>query len=83
MRLSCPAQAREPEQPAPRTAPSRPARPGLACQHRVLKVLDVEGLQAISAFNKQYLHLDRAPSEVARPFDRLEHDEDRRRAAGR
>ncbi|MGI4977376.1 MAG: Crp/Fnr family transcriptional regulator [Janthinobacterium lividum] len=55
----------------------------IAMEHRVLKVLDVEGLQAVAAFNKEYLHLDHAPPEVARYFDRLEHDEDRPQASGR
>ncbi|MGI4793193.1 MAG: Crp/Fnr family transcriptional regulator [Janthinobacterium lividum] len=44
----------------------------IAMERRMLKVLDVEGLQTVAAFDKEYLHLDRAPAEVACYFKRLE-----------
>lgn len=44
----------------------------IAIEHRILRMLDVEGLQEIAAFNKEYLHLGGASSEVARYFDCLE-----------
>jgi CRP-like cAMP-binding protein len=44
----------------------------IAMEHRVINLLDVQGLQDRAAFNKAYLHLGGASSEVARYFDRLE-----------
>ncbi|MGI4792755.1 MAG: Crp/Fnr family transcriptional regulator [Janthinobacterium lividum] len=44
----------------------------IAMEHRVLKVLDIEGLQAVADFSKDYLHFDRAPAEVASYFERFE-----------
>ena len=41
-------------------------------EHRVLNLLDVQGLQDRAAFNKEYLHLGGASSEVARYFNLLE-----------
>lgn len=41
-------------------------------EHRMLKVLDVEGLQEVAAFNKAYLHFDGASLEIAEYFNRLE-----------
>ena len=48
------------------------ARGLIAMEHKVLDVLDAEGLRAIAAFNKGYLQLGGAPDEVARYFDALE-----------
>ena len=47
----------------------------IAMEHRMLSLLDVEGLQSIAAFNKDYLHLGGAPEEVARYFDELEREQ--------
>lgn len=47
----------------------------IAMEHRRLNLLDVEGLQDIAAFNKDYLHLGGASSEVAGYFDRLENQQ--------
>ena len=44
----------------------------LAMKHRMLDVLDAEGLRAIAAFSKDYLQLGGAPDEVARYCDALE-----------
>ncbi len=44
----------------------------IAIEHRILRMLDVDGLQEIAAFNKEYLHLGGASPEVTRYFDRLE-----------
>ena len=44
----------------------------ISMQHRMLELLDVNGLQAIAGFNKDYLHLGGAPPEVVRYFDELE-----------
>lgn len=44
----------------------------IAMEHRVLRMLDVGGLQEIAAFNKEYLHLGGASPEVTRYFDHLE-----------
>ena len=44
----------------------------IAMEHKVLRMLDVAGLQKIAAFNKEYLHFGGASDEVARYFDRLE-----------
>ena len=41
-------------------------------EHRMLKVLDVDGLQEVAGFNKDYLHFDGAPAEVLNYLDRLE-----------
>jgi transcriptional regulator with XRE-family HTH domain len=42
--------------------------------HRRLTLLDVERLQAIAAFNQDYLHLDSAPTEVRSYIDRRENE---------
>jgi len=47
----------------------------IAIEHRILRMLDVDGLQEIAAFNKEYLHLGGASPEVTRYFDRLEEQE--------
>ncbi len=44
----------------------------IATEYRTLKLLDIEGLQAIAAFNKEYLHFGGVSEEVARYFDGLE-----------
>jgi hypothetical protein len=44
----------------------------ITMERRMLNLLDVEGLRAIAAFNKDYLHLGGTPNEVARYFDVLE-----------
>ncbi len=44
----------------------------IAMAQRMLSLLDVEGLQNIAGFNKDYLHLGGASSEMARYFDTLE-----------
>jgi CRP-like cAMP-binding protein len=44
----------------------------ITMEHRMLNLLDIEGLQTLAAFNKDYLHLGGAPDEVARYFDALE-----------
>ena len=44
----------------------------IAMEHRMLRMLDVDGLQEIAAFDKAYLHLGGASAEVERYFDRLE-----------
>ncbi len=44
----------------------------IAMEHRLLKVLDVAGLQGIAGFDKSYLHFDGASADVIRYFDRLE-----------
>ena len=44
----------------------------LTMGHKVLDVLDPDGLRAVAAFSKDYLHLGGAPDEVARYFDGLE-----------
>ncbi len=44
----------------------------IAIEHRILRMIEVEGLQEIAAFNKEYLHLGGASPEVTRYFDRLE-----------
>ncbi len=44
----------------------------IAIEHRMLRMLDVDGLQEIAACNKEYLHLGGASPEVARYFDGLE-----------
>lgn len=57
----------------------------ISMEHHLLKVLDIERLQKVAAFNKDYLHLDRAPTDVARHFDQLEDKQardERRLAAG-
>ncbi len=51
------------------------ARGLITIEHKVLDLLDVEGLQDIAGFNKDYLHLGGASSEVARYFDRLENEQ--------
>ena len=44
----------------------------IAMERKMINLLDVEALQTIAAFNKEYLHLGGAPEEVAQYFDRLE-----------
>lgn len=44
----------------------------IAMRQRTLSLLNVDELQAIAGFNKNYLHLGGAPPEVARFFDTLE-----------
>jgi CRP-like cAMP-binding protein len=44
----------------------------LSMEHRVLNLLDVASLQDIAGFNRDYLNLGGASSEVARYFDHLE-----------
>ena len=44
----------------------------ISMQHRMLELLDVNGLQAIAGFNKDYLHLGGAPPEVVRYLNDLE-----------
>ncbi len=41
-------------------------------KHRMLKVLDVEGLQEVASFSKDYLHFDGASAEVLNYLNRLE-----------
>ncbi|MGI4946812.1 MAG: Crp/Fnr family transcriptional regulator [Janthinobacterium lividum] len=52
----------------------------IAMEQRLLKVLDIEGLQNLAAFNKEYLHLDHAPADIAKHIEWLEreqaHDKD-------
>ena len=52
----------------------------ISMQHRLLRMLDVNGLQDIAGFSKDYLHFDGAPAETASYFgrleDRLSRDED-------
>ena len=47
----------------------------ITMEDRVLNLLDVQGLQDRAGFNKEYLHLGGASSEVARYFDRLENEQ--------
>ncbi len=47
----------------------------IVMQQRTLSLINVDELQAIAGFNKNYLHLGGAPPEVARYFDSLERDE--------
>lgn len=44
----------------------------ITMEHRVLSLLDVAALQDIAGFNRDYLNLGGASSEVARYFDHLE-----------
>ena len=44
----------------------------IATGHKVLDVLDAEGLRAVATLNKDYLHLDGASDEASRCFDGLE-----------
>ena len=44
----------------------------LTMGNKLLDVLDPDGLRAVAAFNKAYLHLGGAPDEVARHLDGLE-----------
>ena len=44
----------------------------LTMEHKVLNVLDVNGLRSIAAFDNSYLQLGGAPEEIARYFDGLE-----------
>ncbi len=44
----------------------------IAMEHRMLRMLDVVGLQGIAGFSKDYLHLDGPPTETASYFGRLE-----------
>jgi transcriptional regulator with XRE-family HTH domain len=45
--------------------------------HRRLGLPDVERLQEIAGFDRDYLHLGGAPEEVERYLDQLEHDHTR------
>jgi CRP-like cAMP-binding protein len=47
----------------------------ITIEHKVLSMLDVEGLQSRASFNKDYLHLGGASTEVTRYFDRLESEQ--------
>lgn len=44
----------------------------IAMRQRTITLLNVDELQAMAGFNKSYLHLGGAPSEIARYFDKLE-----------
>ena len=44
----------------------------IALDHRMLSLLDIEELQAMAGFNKEYLNLSGASAEVTRYFDVLE-----------
>ncbi len=44
----------------------------IAMEHKMLHLLDVEGLRAIAGFNKDYLHLGGTSAEVVRYFDGLD-----------
>ncbi len=44
----------------------------IALEHRLLRVLDVAALEQLAGFDKAYLHLDGASSEVLRYFEQLE-----------
>ena len=48
------------------------ARNLIAIKHKVLALLDVEGLRNIAAFNEDYLHYGGVTQDVARYFDELE-----------
>ncbi len=48
------------------------ARNLIAIKHKILTLLDVEGLRNIAAFNEDYLHFGGVTQEVARYFDDLE-----------
>jgi len=57
----------------------------ITMEHRLLRMLDVVGLQEIAGFSKDYLHFDGPPAEVASYFGRLEDRQSRdenRMAAG-
>lgn len=45
----------------------------IAMQHKLLHVFNVEGLQEIAAFSKEYLHLDGPSSEVSCYFNQVEY----------
>ena len=44
----------------------------IAMAHRLLRMLDVNGLEEVAGFNKDYLHFDGPPAETANYFSRLE-----------
>ena len=44
----------------------------IVVERRLLRMLDVAGLQGIAGFSKDYLHLDGPPTETASYFGRLE-----------
>ena len=46
----------------------------ITMEHRVMTLLDIEGLQDKAGFNKDYLHLGGASIEVTRYFDKLENE---------
>ena len=48
----------------------------ISIEHRLLRVLDVGGLQEIAAFDNAYLHFGGASPEVLRSFERLEARQD-------
>ena len=48
------------------------ARRLIALEHRMMNLLDIEGLQEIAGFNKDYLHLTGVSEEVSRYFGDLE-----------
>jgi CRP-like cAMP-binding protein len=43
----------------------------ISVEHRMLHLLEIEGLQSIAGFNKDYLHLNGLPEEIGRYFDDL------------
>lgn len=47
----------------------------IVMRHRMLSLINVDELQTIAGFSKNYLHLGGAPAEIARYFDSLERDE--------
>ena len=47
----------------------------ITMERKVLSLLDVEGLQSRAGFNKDYLHLGGASSEMVRYFDHLESEQ--------
>ena len=44
----------------------------IAMEHRLLRMLDVDGLQDIAGFSKDYLHFDGPPAETLRYFNELD-----------
>ncbi|WP_084698468.1 Crp/Fnr family transcriptional regulator [Muricoccus aerilatus] len=44
----------------------------ISMEHRMMNLLDIEGLKVLAGFNKDYLHLSSTPTEVTRYFDVLE-----------
>ena len=54
----------------------------IAVDHKVLNILNIDGLQNIAAFDKKYLNFGGVPKEMAQYFDNLE-TQQRSRDAGR